>query len=60
MCYYTSSKDDLIHGCNHNEEGNNFGGPKSHGILHHALSSIINSRNMQVLQVSLNRRIAKT
>lgn len=60
MRYYSSSKDDLTHGCSHNEDGNNFGGPKLHGTLHHVLSSITNSRNMQVLQASLNRIIAKT
>lgn len=59
MCY-NSSKDNLTHGCSHNEKGNNFGRPKLHGTLHHALSSITNFGNMQVLQASLNRRIAKT
>jgi hypothetical protein len=60
MCYYSLSKDNLTHGCSHNEEGNNFGRPKSHGTLHHALSSITNSRNIQVFQASLNKRMVET
>ncbi len=60
MCYQSSSKDNWTHGCSHNEEGNDFGGPELHDILQHALRSIRNFGNMQVLQASLNKRITKT
>jgi hypothetical protein len=59
MCSQSSSKDNWTHGCSHNEEGNDFGGPKLHGIFQHALRSITNFGKTQVFQASLNTRIAE-